>query len=407
METYIFLTNQYLPEPGATGLCIHKIASALATEDNEVYTVCYKFDGTPEEADNVSIIGVKTPTFLNESKKKTPISSLAKRVASIQAKLAHIRSYPLRSVSLVNRYISEVDKIMTKRNSAKIIASYTPLEAVVAAAKLKKKYGQRIKAVYYSADTLSNEQGKSGILTEKYRRKQGYKWETKLFSACDRILIMDCHKGHYFSDEYREYKDKMSVVNFPLFCNLSRHETAKKEDKTNRSISLVYTGTLYKELRNPRFLCDCLVKLSKIKNINVDFLGGGDCDSIIENAVKNSKGTIKYHGMQSHDIALQYIESADVLLSIGNAESPMAPSKIYEYMSTGKPIIHVFSWDGDTCIAPLKDYGNALLIQDKDINAIKKIRDFLEDIKIVSYKELEEKFKTSLPEYTVKILRQV
>ena len=36
MSKYIFLTNAYLPKPGATGMCVHQIAKELSNRGHEV-----------------------------------------------------------------------------------------------------------------------------------------------------------------------------------------------------------------------------------------------------------------------------------------------------------------------------------------------------------------------------------
>ena len=48
-------------------------------------------------------------------------------------------------------------------------------------------------------------------------------------------------------------------------------------------------------------------------------------------------------GRVSHTVAIQYMSEADFLLNIGNSISSMVPSKIFEYISTGKPIISIYS----------------------------------------------------------------
>ena len=111
--------------------------------------------------------------------------------------------------------------------------------------------------------------------------------------------------------------------------------------------------------------------------------------------------------MQPHSVALAYLSAADVLLSIGNAESPMAPSKIYEYMSTGKPILHVYSWAEDPCLEPLARYGNALLIQEGDPEAVVKMEEFLNHRKVLAFSDVARLFHTSTPEYTTHILESM
>lgn len=402
MGTFVFLTNQYLPNPGATGLCVHQLAKQLAADGNEVFTVCYETVNLKKNYDGVKVIGVKPPVYCRDNVRGGRVYREYQNMVSRVSKLVYIGLYPLRSKSLVRRYKNAVREILKERTEVTLVASFTPLEAVFAGAILKREYGNRIRFVYYSTDTLSNEQGNEGVLPASYRQKCGMHWEVSLFGVADLILIMECHQKHYFSDAYRPFHKKMELVNFPL---LSKPHVKGQVQQPSNVISMVYSGTLYRGLRNPQFLCDCLVELSKEIKICVDFLGGGDCDDIIDRAGQESKGCIKRHGMQSHDTALRYIGTADVLLSIGNVESPMAPSKIYEYMSTGKPIVHIYTWEEDPCILPLKKYGNALIIREGDKQAVKKMKMLVSHLKRLSFESVKDIFIKSSPGYTTELIK--
>ena len=394
---FIFLTNQYLPKPGATGLCVHQLAKELA-KDNNVWTVCYKDEDDRKAFDNVNIIKIKVPFFLRENNNKSNISRKIQYFGSLISKAVYFRKYPLRSRKLIKNYEKAIESIVNSVGKATIVASYTPLEAVIAAKKIKDSHKDKVKIVYYSTDTLSNEQGDDGLLPAEYRTKCGMRWEKELFAKFDKIIIMECHKEHYYTDAYKEFFQKYAVVNFPL---LTRPviKASKKEEKSKTR--LVYAGTLYKQLRNPEFLLNILVELSKKIEMEAVFLGGGDCEDLLNKAERDSNGVVKYLGMQPHDTAIQYIASADVLLSIGNVESPMAPSKIYEYMATGKPIIHVYTYEKDPCLEPLNLYGNAVLIN-KCVNIdYKVLLDFINSSKVLDFDDISLRFKTSTPTYTI------
>lgn len=403
MGVYVFLTNQYLPRPGATGMCIHQLAKELVQRKNKVYTICYEDKNKCQIFDGVEIVKISTPFYLRENEKANKFLKQSKYLFSLLNKFIHFHSYPLRSWKLVKNYVTELENIIRDHDHVEIIASYTPLEAVVAAAKVKEKYGNKVEISYYSADTLSNELGESGILSMEHRRNCGIRWEEKLFSIYDKILIMECHKEHYFSEIYKPYISKMKIVNFPLFVKFEGMET---QYGNSDRISFVYAGMFYRILRNPQYMCDCLLHLGAYEKIEVDILGSGDCDDIIEQAVEKSKGFLTFHGMQPHETVMEYLAKTDVLLSIGNAESPMAPSKIYEYMSTGKPIVHIYSYDKDPCLDPLKRYGNALLIKEGEENAVERIQHFLKNRKKLSYEDVKSIFLTSTPKYTVDILEK-
>lgn len=401
MGTFVFLTNQYLPNPGATGLCVHQLAKQLASKGSEVFSICYATVDLATSYDGVKVIGVKPPVYCRNEQKGGRFYREYRNMVSRASKLVHITSYPLRSDALVRRYRNAVREILKERTNVTVVASFTPLEAVLAGEILKREYKERVKFIYYSTDTLSNEQGEDGFLPASYRQKCGIRWEKRLFAAADKILVMECHQKHYFSDVYKAFQEKMSVVNFPLFSKLDVKERAKD---LSDEISMVYAGSLYRVLRNPQFLCDCLVKLSKEMNISVDFLGGGDCGDILEKSGRESEGHIRGHGMQSNDTAMRYISNADVLLSIGNAESPMAPSKIFEYMATGKPIVHTYTYEKDPCLEPLRKYGNALIIKEDDKFDISQLQAFVASPKVVDFQTVAKIFRTSTPEYTTSLI---
>lgn len=403
MKKYVFLTGHYLPKPGATGMCVHQLAKEVARRGHNVVTICYDDDDDTKDFDGVEIIKIVIPSFLKENMSASTIERKANHLRSLISKFIHIRSYPLRSDALVRRYIAEIEKQITDAEHVVITASVNPLEAVIAADKIKRKYPERVRTVYYCADTLSNEKGSDGILPAEYRTQCGIRWEKKLFESFDKVMIMECHKEHYFSSEFEELTGKMELVNFPLFSRLEVEEK-KRMDAT---VELTYAGTLYRNLRNPQYLCDILIELSKKMKIHVSFLGSGDCDDIVDKAVEKSDRSIEKLGMQPHDVAMQYLGNADVLLSIGNAESPMAPSKIYEYMSTGKPIIHVYTYNEDPCMNPLKRYGNALLIKEKDPSGCEKIQEFINSRKRLDFEEVHKRFLLSTPGYSVDLIESL
>lgn len=403
MEKYVFLTGHYLPKPGATGMCVHQLAKETAKRGHDVTTICYEDNDYTKEFDGVKVIKIKQPSFLKESM----VASTAKRkfnhLCSLVSKLVHIRNYPLRSMKTVKHYCEEIDKLIADEVQVVVVASVNPLEAVVAVDRVKKKYPGKIKAVYYCADTLSNEKGDDGILPAEYRTKCGVKWEKKLFGSFDKVMIMECHKEHYFSSEFAEFTHKMELVNFPLFTKLEIEE--KVENDT--AVELTYAGTLYRKLRNPQYLCDLIIGLADKLELHVNFLGSGDCDDIIDDTAEKTAGAVKRLGMQPHAVATKYIGNADILLSIGNTDSPMAPSKIYEYMSTGKPIVHVYTYEKDPCLEPLRKYGNALLIKDGDSSGGERLYSFIQNRKTLKYEDVSRKFITSTPGYSVDLIESM
>ena len=402
MKQYIFITNQYLPAPGATGMCVHSVASEIAYRGFHVSVICYSNDGKYHEEiyNNLRVYKVPVPFFLREIQGKGSFFKKVFRLLSMTAKLVHIRDYPLRSTLLVSRYVKTIKRIIDVNNQTTIVASYTPLEAVVAMLKIKKAY-KGITTIFYSTDTLSNEKGNEGMLSIETRTAKGIKWEKRILSTVDMAIIMECHMDYYQGEQYKLFRPKMVTANFPLLTPPKKINSKKSKGSDKL---LVYAGTLYKKLRNPSFICEILYRVSQCSPICVAFMGGGDCDDIMGSYADKSNGVIQFLGMQPHSVAMKYITECDILLSIGNNESPMAPSKIYEYMSTGKPIIHTYTWEKDPCIEPLTKYGNALLLNEKKDVDINSVCEFIENSCIISFSDVKAKFASATPEYTADLI---
>lgn len=400
MPQYILLTGQYMPKPGATGYCIHNIAECLSEDGNDVTVICYSDNLEYTLNCNMQVLKIQAPGYLSSYRSQSKVVNVINNYLSILCKLFHLNKYPLRSSALVRRFARAVEKTAKKEKDITVIASVNPLEAVAAFPLIKKKI-PNARLVYYCADTLSNEKGTSGILSPGRREAMGKKWEMKLFEISDLILIMECHKNHYYSKDFQQFRNKMKLVNFPLLKK-SKTTQHKENEKT-----IVYAGTLYRDLRNPSYICSVLPDVLRDSGYKAIFMGGGDCNDILHNAEKASGGLIEYLGLLEHTAAEKHIAAAAVLLSIGNRGSQMAPSKIYEYMATGKPIIHIYSWDGDTCLEPLRKYGNALIIKEGDLDAAEKITAFLRQAVNIDFETVEQIFYSSTPKYTASLIEKI
>ena len=401
---FIFLTNAYMPNPGATGVCVHQVAKDLVSRGENVVVICFD-DGNNHEnvVDNIRTVRIKAPFFIQPYKGKNKYMSRCHWAVSLFFKLLYINNYPLRSKQLVNRYLKAIMREEDNQTDLFIIATYTPLEGVVAAAKYKEK-NRGAKVIYYSTDTLSNESGESGILSAKSRTKLGLKWELYLFSVYDRILIMDCHKNHYEKDIYSQFSAKIKYASFPLIVK----PTCYKDTMATHTIkTVVFAGNLYSKMRNPRYICKLMMSTFTASQMKVIFIGGGDCLEEMRSLSQESKGMIQYVGFQPYTFVENALVDADVLLSIGNSFSSMCPSKIYEYMSTGKPIIHSYTYEKDPCLEPLEKYGNSLLLKEGVEDNQSKLMTYISDLRVINFSEIAHNFELNTPQFTANLISSV
>jgi hypothetical protein len=99
--------------------------------------------------------------------------------------------------------------------------------------------------------------------------------------------------------------------------------------------------------RNPRVLLDSLDRIFRERpiladTIRLELYGTWDRDSAAMVRKFSWKGVVEYHGRKSREESLAAMQKADVLLLIQNIDgfsSETIPSKIYEYLFAGRPIL--------------------------------------------------------------------
>lgn len=226
-------------------------------------------------------------------------------------------------------------------------------------------------------------------------------WKKNIFSTCDKFVCMSYQKEYYINEK-AEVKKKIIYSDIPLF-KLQVAEIAKNSGRRN----WLYVGTVDKKARNPEKLCSFFKKFSDENVDTISFFTNGVCDDLIKSIIEEKN--MELNGYVSHSEIEKIIETSDILLSIGNTGeySSMLPSKIFEYMSYNKKIIHFFEDDNDKAIRYLNRYKNSLLVDvRRDFSSIDKnvIEEFLNS-EVVAGEYLEEEFYRNNPDYTAKIFK--
>jgi hypothetical protein len=90
------------------------------------------------------------------------------------------------------------------------------------------------------------------------------------------------------------------------------------------------------------------------------------------------------HGILDHKKVLDAVSEADVLINIGNKTTYQLPSKLVDYMATGKPVLNLASIRDDSSADVLRDYPNSLTIVDdnftKTSSDFSKLINFFENL---------------------------
>jgi hypothetical protein len=405
------MTDFYLPKPLANGICIHQIALTLKEMGYEIHISSFKMDRQLEEEnyEGIYIHRVKPRLFFKlrsygEDNVKSLMGQISYKLAMFInkfKKILYLPFYPITSPLFIWRYYRRVNLLHRKYKFDTIISVYNPIEALVCGFMMKKKYNS-VKWGIYVLDSLSNGL-KIKFLSEGWLDKKGWKWEKIFYSYSDKVFNIKCHQEHHSKERYNTFRTKMEIVDIPLFRSLQLNYKDYENIFDNKYINLVYTGALSFELRNPKYLCDSFVNINSNRLYRLHFYSRGNCETMIEEYQRKTEGLIIRYGYVEMQESMAAICAADILISVGNRNSDMIPSKTFEYMSTGKKIIHFYTSLKDSSLPYFKKYPNALLInenEDFQLNS-ERIKKFVDEGYIpLKFNEIADLFIENTPEFT-------
>ena len=131
-------------------------------------------------------------------------------------------------------------------------------------------------------------------------------------------------------------------------------------------INIVFAGALVSSVRRPKEFLAWMDRVACEWNkqgqpkLLFHLIGSaGDFDSLVRDA-GISHADVRYHGLLPQEQALAALRRAHCVLNCGNTTDYQLPSKVYEYMATGKPILNVVFNPRDPAIDALNEYPQAI-----------------------------------------------
>lgn len=174
--------------------------------------------------------------------------------------------------------------------------------------------------------------------------------------SASRIITTGLISNLYAKNADDSIMKKIVQVEFPNM--IEREQTITKSPLNEHDITLAFVGKFYPKVRDPQFLFDIMDKIHN-NGINLSIAGGfnGSFPKIfVEKYFRNMISYIKYLGMLPPHQADQLLMQSDILVHIGNTRPDMLPSKILDYISTGKPIINLYQHDQCPTLTILEKY---------------------------------------------------
>jgi len=408
MSKIIFILSGYNPDYSAVGLCVKNLIDVLE-HSNEVIVISEK-----TLSSQINQLDCKSKVFFVESKLQkyknilkqkivglNGIKKLAYLVALIFVKIIGYLKTHLSKINvnndLVNKFTNKISTLIEKNDI--LIPVCLPFESILSSVNIKKKSPNiRVYPILFDkfSENINLHRNK---LNYRIKRRVHLWLEKSILAQCNGIFYMDSWTNHIHNYHRELNKDMLYKLEHPLIKSPAIQNTNRFFDG---DISVTYAGALYKKIRSPKYIVNLFSEVhSYNSNIKLDFYSKGDCNSYLSRKSKKN-GSLNSHGevtKKSADIAIM---SSRVLLSIGNSDITQLPSKIFEYISTGKPIIHTFKDIKDPVIKILSKYRHVLLLDESssiDDVLVKEVINFIINSKDVSFDEIKDEYIEATPKY--------
>lgn len=286
----------------------------------------------------------------------------------------------------IRRHIDDFDMIVA--NSM----PFEPLEIASA-------FGKRKPVVYYKMEPVAHYLNHDDF-------EKGMQQEEEWDNQANAIVMTDLIYKYYQQYAKPENIKKVVVAQFP--CVIDRGEqTTSSHPQSSEECNLVYVGKFYNDKRDPRYLFS-LMEVMADKGIHLTIAGSTEHSrlpkEVIEKYFTNKLPYITYLGELSAEKADELLREADILVHQGNKVPDLMPSKILDYISSGKPILNIYSIDDCPTLPYMEKYDMCLNIKegaemtDELLDAVYR---FCQENKgkRIPFAEIKEKYMDCTPEY--------
>lgn len=380
----LFVAENVFPFRDANGNCVWNLVKELHRCGHEVSILSTAF--RPDELSQTEIEGISC--FWHHTPWKYPLATTKRELTS----------HPLASAKRFAKkvgyrtFISKRDKetIVKKKEIPfwktairetlknhsfdRTIICFYPIEPILAYCDLKEEGGKIPPFCLYQLDAYIDNAGYS-----RDGRDKRVALVQRSFAQAAEIFTTPLLENQ-LKQVLPEKQGHISALEFPLLVEHPRCGSLKEKQESDK-ICGVFAGMLYPDIRRP----DNVLKLLNacgLGNLKLQFYVSSSLAPAQIEAWKTMSPQIEVEFCAAipFEKMVQVMNQADFLINIGNQAANQLPSKIIDYISTGKPILNVIQIENCPSLHYLNRYPLALNISVfQDIQTSAELcRDFIQ-----------------------------
>lgn len=273
--------------------------------------------------------------------------------------------YPIKHLWANWRYYRACKTFLKNTNYDLVIAQCNPEYSVIAGSLLKKNcYIDKLMVIFWD-----NFYGKlpRRFVPDSYAIRRQRKVESWIARYADSLVsLYPLKEFHEKYGDVNEAKGKRHYLGIPSIIQPTVNgESSYKDIIKEDMINILYSGTIFRA-EYVKFLVHIMNETKYAKRINLIFFSRGVSESVFSELRASFKGTIHSSDWIPHKELLELYNHIDFFVSFPGLPSAIR-SKVFEYMSYGKPLILLFDDVTDVNVTTFSRYPACLSVDDNTL----------------------------------------
>ena len=359
----LFLCFEYCGDRDPCSQCIHQLRRALYEQGVKTDVLTYAWNGEKEQpvADEYGML-YPTRTWYRYARVKrmpdgkiqmSPVQGSKVAAARGVAVLLEGSHYAQRGVPVhaANRLGKRLRVLCLENRYDWVVSVAYPFANHLVAAKWTPA---PTKLAFYNLDPYWNNGTYPSQLAEARAAE-----EAAVYQKANCVFCTPEQQADYQTETFRAVAYKIHPLPYPKLVR-PKVQQACPIQFNPECINLLYLGTVYGDIRKPEALFKLFQHAVEIEpKLRLYIVGkkfGADANLYLTEYKAKLGGKLQCYSPIPPEQTMDLLLRADVLVNMGNTVRNQMPSKVVEYISTGKPILNISASETCNTLVVLKRY---------------------------------------------------
>ena len=358
MKNILVAADEFHPYSNANTICLDRILDAFVRNGFDVTVLCFAYDKAlplREERRGCHVrrmfVSFDWAEKILQNKILHSGNPIASKLFMYLSRLEYLYGRALKTLRLLRLYRS----LRRDKSFDLLLSGLCPIASHRLAYSIARR--SKIPWIMYNMDSYVFNCGSMRTVGRRKRTEQ--KWCGKAAAVVNTIGL----SAHNAQNGYFPYRGlpqlEIPLPNLEIGDPIAPDPVHTDADK----IVLRYMGSFHEDVRRPDTLMQFLNKLDA-GAFSVEFYGG--CCGYVQKKYATLPACLSLMGNTTVERCRELTRTADILINIGNDCTNQMPSKVFEYIASGKPILNFYTRGDEPGLQYLRRYPRILHLRNAD-----------------------------------------